>query len=135
MVRYLLDGNVLIAVSDNAHVHHEVAARWFVHHGKYAFATCPITQGTLLRLLLRNHVASHIEGAVRILHEFIKHPAHRFWKDELSYETIRWTGVLGHRQVTDAYLASLARKHKGRVATLDQGLAALHNDVAELIPV
>ena len=40
----------------------------------------------------------------------------------------------GHRQVTDAYLAAPARKHGGRMATLDRGLAALHLDVADLIP-
>jgi len=53
------------------------------------------------------------------------------WKSS----SINWRGVLGHRQVTDAYLAGLARKQKGRLATLDEGLAALHEDVAELIPV
>jgi uncharacterized protein len=38
--------------------------------------------------------------------------------------------VLGHRQVTDAYLAALARHHHGKLATFDKGLAALHSDVA-----
>ncbi|KAA8963528.1 hypothetical protein [Mycobacterium sp.] len=32
-----------------------------------------------------------------------------------------------------AYLAQLARRHHGRLATLDQGLAELHSDVAELV--
>jgi hypothetical protein len=40
---------------------------------------------------------------------------------------------MGHRQVTDAYLAALARRRQGRLATLDKGLAALHPDVAELL--
>jgi predicted nucleic acid-binding protein len=43
-------------------------------------------------------------------------------------------GVIGHRQVTDAYLAQLARQHNARLATFDAGLAALHSDVADLIP-
>jgi uncharacterized protein len=37
--------------------------------------------------------------------------------------------VLGHRQVTDAYLAALARHHKGKLVSFDRGLAALHADV------
>ncbi len=41
---------------------------------------------------------------------------------------------MGHRQVTDAYLASLARAHSGRLATMDRGLAALHPDVTVLVP-
>ncbi len=44
------------------------------------------------------------------------------------------TGVVGHRQVTDAYLAQLARIRNGQLATLDSGLAHLHSDVAVLIP-
>jgi predicted nucleic acid-binding protein len=44
-------------------------------------------------------------------------------------------GVIGHRQVTDAYLAQLARAHGGRLATFDQGFAKLQLDVAELVPI
>jgi hypothetical protein len=43
-------------------------------------------------------------------------------------------GIVGHRQVTDAYLAQLTRARGSRLATFDQALATLHNDVAELIP-
>jgi hypothetical protein len=43
-------------------------------------------------------------------------------------------GVVGHRQVTGAYLAQLARSRSGQLATLDSGLAHLHSDVALLIP-
>jgi predicted nucleic acid-binding protein len=44
------------------------------------------------------------------------------------------TGVIGHRQVTDAYLAHLARTRNGRLATFDQGLAKTHPDVVDLVP-
>ncbi|MEP7041791.1 MAG: TA system VapC family ribonuclease toxin [Dokdonella sp.] len=134
MVTDLLDGNVLIALGDSDHVHHAAATKWFGRRDGAEFATCPITQGTLLRLLLRHRIATDIGQAVRILRGFMAHPGHRLWADDLSYDAIRWDGVLGHGQVTDAYLAALARKHGGRLATLDRGLAALHDDVAELIP-
>jgi predicted nucleic acid-binding protein len=42
---------------------------------------------------------------------------------------------MGHRQVTDAYLTQLARARDGRVATFDRGFAALHKDIAEIVPV
>jgi hypothetical protein len=51
-------------------------------------------------------------------------PRHRFWPDSLPYEDVRMQGVIGHRQVTDAYLAQLARTNGGRLATFDEGLAA-----------
>ena len=39
-----------------------------------------------------------------------------------------------HRQVTDAYLAQLARAHGSGLAMFDQAMAKLHHDVAELVP-
>ncbi len=128
----LLDGNVLVALGDAAHVHHAAAVAWF-SSGAIPFATCPITQGTLLRLLLRHAGAATPEEAWSILRGFTSHPRHHFWKDALSYADVPTGGLAGHRQITDAYLAALARSRRGRLATFDQGLAAVHSDVAELI--
>lgn len=128
----LLDGNVLVALSDAAHVHHHVAVSWFMALDA-PFATCPITQGTLLRMLLQFKAVSDVGGAVGFLERFTAHPRHCFWADILPYASISWNGVFGQRQLTDAYLAALARHHAGRLATFDQGLAALHVDVAELL--
>lgn len=130
----LLDGNMLIALGDADHIHHDAARRWFAALGETHFATCPITQGTLLRHLLRRKIVPDAMEAVAILRGFAAHPSHRFWPDDLACDAINWRGVLGHRQVTDAYLAGLARKRRGRLATLDSGLAALHDDIAERVP-
>jgi uncharacterized protein len=125
---HLLDGNVLVALVSATHVHHPVARDWFTR-SDCPFASCPITQGTLLRLLMQlNQLRS--EEALDVLARFTAHPRHRFWADNLSYADVSWRGVLGHRQVTDAYLAGLARHHHGKLLTLDRGLAALHSDVA-----
>jgi uncharacterized protein len=125
---HLLDGNVLVALVSHSHVHHPAAQRWFAS-SSCPFATCPITQGTLLRLLLRvGDVAT--ETAVEVLTHLAAHTRHRFWPDTLGYAEISWRGVLGHRQVTDAYLAALARHHKGKLVSFDRGLVALHADVA-----
>jgi toxin-antitoxin system PIN domain toxin len=128
----LLDGNVLVALCDAAHVHHEAARKWFVD-GDEPFATCPITQGTLMRMLLRNGAVDSPAEAAEVLRRLCAHPRHRFWPDQLPYAELAWERLQGHRQVTDAYLAALARTHQGRLATFDKGLAALHADVAELI--
>lgn len=58
---------------------------------------------------------------------------HEFWLDGFSYEEVSHRGLTGHRQITDAWLAELARQRGGRLATLDSGLAAFHSDVADLI--
>ncbi len=130
MTPTLLDGNVLVALAVRDHVHHLVTRRWFAADDR-RFATTPITQGTLLRLLLRNDVAA--PDALAVLTAFTKHQRHEFWPDDRPFDRDSLRGVVGHRQVTDAYLAQLARVRGGRLVTLDGGLAAIHPDVAELI--
>jgi hypothetical protein len=128
----LLDGNVLVALTDAAHVHHEQAVGWFANDDRL-FATCPITQGNLLRMLLRLGGAPDIQTAQAVLGALTSHARHRFWPDNIDYGAVLTRGLQGHRQVTDAYLAALARHHHGRLVTFDRGLAALHGDVATLI--
>lgn len=124
----LLDGNLLVALVTPSHVHHQAAEEWFAAE-PLQFATCPITQGTLIRMLM-NLGKLDAPSAFAVLAQLTRHPRHRFWPDVLSYGDIASRGVMGHRQVTDAYLAALARHHGGRLATFDRGLAALHADVS-----
>ena len=128
----LLDSNVLVALVQQNHVHAEPANAWFAGLDE-PYATCPITQGALLRLLLRAGVSP--VDARASLQSVVDGERHRFWPDELDYLAVRLDGVVGHRQVTDAYLAALARARGGRLVTFDRGLAALHRDVAVLVPV
>lgn len=125
---HLLDGNVLVALVTHSHVHHAAAQAWFAS-SNVPFATCPITQGTLIRLLM-NVGKMTAQESVDVLAALIGHPRHRFWPDGFGYDAVTWTGVIGHRQVTDAYLAMLARRRRGRLVTFDGGLAGLHPDVA-----
>jgi uncharacterized protein len=127
----LLDANVLIALIVEEHVHHGHAEAWFITSGT-GFATCPITQGSLMRLLLREGQSA--EAARSVLQEVTANPRHEFWPDNAPYDNIPIAGIIGHRQVTDAYLAHLARSYSARLVTFDQALAKLHADVADLIP-
>lgn len=127
----LLDANVLIALLVDDHVHHQAAENWFVDMAGN-FATCPITQGSLVRLLIREGQPAAVARA--ILSGAAADPRHEFWADDLPYTDVPTHGIVGHRQVTDAYLAQLARAHGSRLATFDQALAKLHHDVAELVP-
>lgn len=127
----LLDANVLIALLVNNHVHHAAAESWFTAADEN-FATCPITQGSLTRFLIRE--GQPAEAARAALAAVLDSTRHEFWPDSVSYAEVPTTGITGHRQVTDAYLAQLARANKGRIATFDQALASLHGDVADLIP-
>jgi|ERR1022692_842066 toxin-antitoxin system PIN domain toxin len=127
----LLDANLLIALLVADHVHHEAAESWLTGSGQ-EFATCPITQGSLVRLVIREGLSA--QAASALVKAVSADPRHEFWPDDLGYDDVPMTGIIGHRQVTDAYLAQLARVRRGRLATFDQGLAALHRDVADLVP-
>jgi uncharacterized protein len=132
-VTVLLDGNVLVALAVTDHVHHEHAARWFAAETSATeFATTPITQGTLVRFLVRNGVKAG--DALAVLDGYTTHPRHEFWPDDRAYDASALRGVIGHRQVTDGYLAALARHRRGSLATLDTGLAVAHADAVQLIP-
>ena len=126
----LLDANVLIALLVSDHVHHHAAERWLASAG-HSIATCPITEGSLVRLLIREGQSG--ETAKVVLSALAADPRHEFWPDTSSYREVSMTGIIGHRQVTDAYLAHLARSRQGRLATFDSGLAKLHGDVADLV--
>ncbi|SBW21559.1 PIN domain-containing protein family protein [Candidatus Protofrankia californiensis] len=127
----LLDANVLIALIVSDHVHHDAAEAWLSSTAG-SFATCPITEGSLVRLLMREGQSA--QTATAVVSALTSDPRHEFWPDEISYDAVSMKGVIGHRQVTDAYLAQLARIHDGRLASFDQGLAKLHYDVVDLIP-
>ena len=128
----LLDSNVLVALVQQNHVHAEQAGAW-LDTLREPYATCPLTQGALLRLLLREGVSA--ADARVSLKSVVDDDRHQFWPDDIDYLAVRLDGVVGHRQVTDAYLAALARARGGRLATFDRGLAALHSDVAMLVPL
>jgi toxin-antitoxin system PIN domain toxin len=131
-VTFLLDANVLISLVDPDHVHHRSAGDWFSGHHE-VFATCPITQGSLIRHLLRmRHTAGDAGSAIDRIQAL---PRHEFWSDDLPFVSEVMNGLIGHRQVTDAYLCHLARGRGGQVATFDRGLAAVHPDVAVLVPI
>ena len=130
----LLDSSVLIATVVANHQFHESVHRWFIS-AELEPATCPITQGALLRFLLQQRLVDSAAAAWDLLSQIQQMPRHRFLPDSVDYLRVPTRGLLGHRQVTDAYLAQLARTHGVRLATFDQGLATMHPDVTDLISV
>lgn len=128
----LLDANVLIAVMLDGHIHHERADRWLAEQD--TFATTSITQGTLLRVHMQLAEDNSAAAAWSVLSTVAAHPRHEFWDDGFSYLEVPHRHLQGPKQVTDAWLAQLARRRNCKLATFDTALAALHQDVATLVP-
>ncbi|HMI34805.1 MAG TPA: TA system VapC family ribonuclease toxin [Propionibacteriaceae bacterium] len=129
-MRYLLDANVLIALTVQEHEHHERASIWASTVD--SFATCPVVEGALVRFLVR--LGESAITAVEVIQRIRNLPAGEFWPDSISYADIDLGHVVGHRQVTDAYLVNLAGSHAATLATLDEGLASLLPDHTFLLP-
>jgi len=121
----LLDVNVLIALFDPAHVHHEAAHTWFEVNRKYRWATCPLTENAFIRVLSNPSYpgqSTTIEDAVLRLSTFCSEREHVFWPDSVSVRErgrFRWKHVQGHRQLTDICLLTLAISNQARLATFD----------------
>jgi predicted nucleic acid-binding protein len=104
-VTVLPDANVHIAMLVDDHVHHGAAENWFAGISGN-FATCPVTQGSLVRLLIREGQSAATAQAV--LGGAAGDARHEFWPDDAGYAHVPIQGIIGHRQVTGAYLAQLA---------------------------
>jgi hypothetical protein len=128
VTRYLLDVNVLIALIDPAHVQHDRAHQWFAAQGQRAWATCPLTENGVLRIVghARYPNSPGTPAAVAELFAILRAlDGHEFWPDDLTlFDTRRIdsTRLLASSQVTDTYLLALAVAHGGQFATFDRNL-------------
>jgi len=129
---WLLDGSVLVALAINTHVFHRRTLQWFDALSE-PFATCAITEGTLLRVHMQMASDKSVAAAWSALLAIHAMPDHQFWSDGFSYREVSKSGLHGHGQIADAWLAELARRKGAKLATLDTALSALHTDVGFLI--
>lgn len=130
MTRYLLDVNVLVALFDPAHAHHEPAHDWFARVGSTAWATCPITENGFVRVVSHPSYptveAAPAEATERLRTFTENHPGHEFWPDSVSLtdDSLFDAALLtASGSITDAYLMGLAVRCGGRLATFDQSMS------------
>lgn len=125
---WLLDANLLIALTHASHVHHGEAHAWFEQVVKRRWASCALTQLAFVRLTSNPRVVGESISPARAmaaLASMTAHALHEYWADApepLSLSTLNSVAVVGHRQVTDAYLLGLAVLRGQSLATLDRGL-------------
>lgn len=127
----LLDVNVLIALLDSGHIHHSVAQRWFIQQGSAAWATCPLTENGLVRILSNPKYSSQPLSALDVASVLSALKSrfaatHQFWPDSLSINDASFdlARVTGAKQITAMYLLGLAVKHDGSLATFDRRMSS-----------
>lgn len=124
MTAYLLDVNLLLALSDPMHVHHDMAHGWFAETGRPAWATCPVTENGFVR------IASHVRypnrpgdvpAVLAVLRRLCTLDGHQFWAEDISIRELIKPGVIvTSAQITDVFLLGLAVHKGGKLATLDR---------------
>lgn len=123
-MRTLFDVNVLIALFDPDHVHHDRAHGWWKVHRQDGWATCPLTQNGFVRVISQAAYPQPVttSRAIELLATAIEDGRHAFWPDDLSLldaKRFDRDKILGPKQLTDIYLLGLATKQRGRLATFD----------------
>ena len=125
---WLLDANLLIALTHASHVHHGEAHAWLDQVGKRHWATCALTQLAFVRLTSNPRVVGDTISpaqAMQALASMTDQPQHEYWADApepLQVPTLTSAALVGRRQVTDAYLLGMAVLRRQCLATLDRGL-------------
>lgn len=127
MTRALLDVNVLLALLDSDHVDHRRARTWLHRDIESGWASCPITQNGVVRIMSQPRYPSPVTPAAVItrLERACGTAHHKFWPGDVSLldpTLIDRSRLHGPRQITDAYLLGLAVRHDGRLATFDRSV-------------
>lgn len=140
-MRVLFDVNALIALVDEGHVHHLVIHEWWAANSSHGWATCPLTENGLARIMSQPGYKNSITTtfAIDLLAEQVGETDHAFWPDDISLTDdgrFNADAILGPNQITDVYLLALAVKNDGRLVTLDRSIplrAVRHAEARHLV--
>ena len=124
----MLDVNVLLALAWPNHQFHAAAVR-AIETKRSRWATCALTQLGFIRLSSNPSVipgAKSPAECAALLEAMVSDPLHVYF-DRLPSVTgsTMCRGLLGHNQVTDAYLLHLAHGHDAVFMTFDKRLLSL----------
>lgn len=120
---HLLDVNVVIALIDPLHSHHDRAHRWFGSRGDAPWHTCPLVQNGVVRVVSHPEYPNSQPAPVVVasLASLAAQPGHVFLPDAVSLldGSVHTERLLASSQVTDTYLLHLASSHDAQLATFD----------------
>ena len=135
-MRALLDINVMIALLEPDHAFHERAHAWWAVNEANGWASCPLTENGVVRILSHPGYSRNVQFAprelIKMLHRFSVQTDHEFWSDSISLRDATIFAVdriHGSRQLTDLYLLALAVANRGRLVTFDEKIpiSAVHS--------
>lgn len=130
--RYLLDVNLLVALTTRSHVHHALVKEWFYASPDLLWAVCAFTEAGFLR----NATAPRsgqitMTEATAILKQLAQHPGYHYLPIAADWKTLCspfFKRLYGTKQVTDAYLLGLAVRDGLVLVTMDKAILHLAGD-------
>lgn len=136
---HLLDANALIALGWPTHEHHPSMVRWFRQHARAGWATTALTQSAFVRIVSQPAFSGRsiaIGEVAELLLRNTAHPKHRLVAMDFGFADVLGActgGILGHRQITDAWLLTAAIRSGMQLLTFDGGISQLLSNAQERI--
>ena len=128
---HLLDANALIALGWPTHEHHPRMVDWFRQHARAGWASTAITQSAFVRIVSQPAFSGRsiaISEVAELLLRNTAHPKHQLATLDFGFAEVLGActgGILGHRQITDAWLLTTAIRSGMKLVTFDTGIAQL----------
>ena len=130
-MNHLLDANALIALGWPTHEHHPRMIRWFRQHARAGWATTALTQSAFVRIVSQPAFSGRsiaVSEVAELLLRNTGHAKHRLVPLDFGFAEV-WAactgGILGHRQITDAWLLTAAIRSGMKLLTFDAGIEHL----------
>lgn len=128
---HLLDANALIALGWPTHEHHSRMVSWFRQHARAGWASTAFTQSAFVRIASQPAFSGRsiaVGEVAELLLRNTSHARHRLVALDFGFADV-WAactgGILGHRQITDAWLLTAAIRSGMKLLTFDQGIGQL----------
>ncbi|MEM1084571.1 MAG: PIN domain-containing protein [Verrucomicrobiota bacterium] len=130
MKRFLPDVNLVLALLDPMHVHHEAAHQWYGDEVPKVLLLCPLVENGVIRVASQPRYPNCMGTSARvreIMQVFRNQVAHESVARDVSLlddEILLKPEALAPSRVSDLYLLALAVANDGRFATFDQRIPA-----------
>ena len=111
--------------------------KWFRQHARAGWASTAFTQSAFVRIVTQPAFSGRsiaVGEVAELLLRNTGHPKHRLVALDFGFADV-WAactgGILGHRQITDAWLLTAAIRNGMKLLTFDAGIAQLLADTQE----
>lgn len=134
--RFLLDVNMLVALLNEDHVHHQPASEWF-DTPNLQWAVCAFSEAGFLRYMTRPKLGDmSMEDATALLMRLEQEPGYQYQTISADWKTlcgIFFKRLFGHNQITDAFLLGVAVREGLVLVTFDRTILHLAGEHAKQV--